>query len=59
VVDEAQVMGHRPDVVRRGGRVGVRTATASASGVTQRDVELAHRVREWAQRLGATPSPAR
>jgi 4a-hydroxytetrahydrobiopterin dehydratase len=49
-------MDHHPDVDLRWRTVVLRCSTHSAGGVTQLDVELAHRAREWADRLGATPT---
>ena len=54
VAAEAEVMDHHPDIDLRWRTVTFYCSTHSAGGVTQRDVELAHRVSEWAQRLGAT-----
>jgi 4a-hydroxytetrahydrobiopterin dehydratase len=51
---EAEAMDHHPDVDLRWRTVTLRCATHSAGGVTQLDVELAHRAHEWAGRLGAT-----
>ena len=50
---EAEAMDHHPDVDLRWRTVTLRCSTHSAGGITQLDVELAHRAHEWAQRLGA------
>jgi 4a-hydroxytetrahydrobiopterin dehydratase len=55
---EAESMDHHPDVDLRWRTVTIRCSTHSAGGVTQLDVELAHRAHEWAQRLGAEAVPA-
>lgn len=55
---EAEAMDHHPDVDLRWCTVTVYCWTHVKDGVTQLDVELAHRAREWAQRLGAQPLPA-
>jgi 4a-hydroxytetrahydrobiopterin dehydratase len=55
LADEAEHMDHHPDVDLRWRTVVLRCSTHSAGGVTQLDVELAHRAQEWAGRLGATP----
>jgi 4a-hydroxytetrahydrobiopterin dehydratase len=53
LASEAEAMDHHPDVDLRWRTVTLRCATHSAGGITQLDVELAHRAHEWAQRLGA------
>ncbi|GAB3590756.1 4a-hydroxytetrahydrobiopterin dehydratase [Angustibacter peucedani] len=53
VADEAEHMDHHPDVDLRWRTVVLRCSTHSQGGVTQLDVELAHRAQEWAGRLGA------
>ncbi|HEX8498490.1 MAG TPA: 4a-hydroxytetrahydrobiopterin dehydratase [Actinomycetales bacterium] len=53
IAAEAEAMDHHPDVDLRWCTVTLYHSTHSAGGVTQLDVELAHRAREWAQRLGA------
>ncbi len=55
LADEAEHMDHHPDVDLRWRTVVLRCSTHSAGGVTQLDVELAHRAQDWARRLGATP----
>ena len=52
--DEAEQMGHHPDVDLRWKVTHWRLSTHSARGVTQLDIELAHRISEAATRLGAT-----
>ena len=54
VAAEAEAMDHHPDIDLRWRTVTLYCSTHSAGGLTQLDVELAHRIREWAQRLGAT-----
>ncbi len=56
VADEAAVMGHHPGVEVDGLVVALTSTTPGAGGVTQLDVELAHRAREWAEGLGSTPA---
>jgi 4a-hydroxytetrahydrobiopterin dehydratase len=52
--DAAEEMNHHPDVDLRWKVTHWRLSTHSAGGVTQLDVELAHRIAEAAGRLGAT-----
>lgn len=56
VADEAEQMNHHPDIDVRYRRVRFEVSTHSAGGVTQLDVELAHRIDEHARRLGARAS---
>jgi 4a-hydroxytetrahydrobiopterin dehydratase len=56
VADEAETMDHHPDLDLRWRTVTLRCSTHSAGGVTQLDIELAHRAREWAQRLRGGPT---
>ncbi len=58
IADEAEQMDHHPDVDLRWRTVALRCSTHSAGGITQLDVELAHRAQECARRLGATPVAA-
>jgi len=51
---EAEGMDHHPDIDIRWRTVRFTCATHSEGGLTQLDVELAHRVSEAASRLGAT-----
>ena len=53
VAEEAEEMDHHPDIDIRYRRVRFALSTHSAHGITQLDVELAHRVTEHARRLGA------
>jgi 4a-hydroxytetrahydrobiopterin dehydratase len=53
--DEAELMGHHPDVDLRWKVTHWRLSTHSAGGLTQLDIELAHRVSAAATRLGAKP----
>jgi 4a-hydroxytetrahydrobiopterin dehydratase len=51
--DEAELMGHHPDVDLRWKVTHWRLSTHSAGGLTQLDIELAHRICAAAARLGA------
>jgi len=51
--DEAEQMGHHPDVDLRWKVTHWRLSTHSEGGLTQLDIELAHRVSVAAARLGA------
>jgi len=53
--DEAEQMGHHPDVDLRWKVTHWRLSTHSAGGVTQLDFELAHRISQAAARLAAVP----
>jgi 4a-hydroxytetrahydrobiopterin dehydratase len=55
VGDEAEQMGHHPDVDLRWKVTRWRLSTHSAGGLTQLDIELAHRISLAAVRLGAQP----
>jgi 4a-hydroxytetrahydrobiopterin dehydratase len=58
--DAAESMNHHPDIDVRWRTVHLTCSTHSAGGVTQLDVELAHRIREAAEDLSATvgkPAP--
>jgi 4a-hydroxytetrahydrobiopterin dehydratase len=59
VVDEVAVaaedMGHHPDIDIRWRTVKFVLSTHSEGGLTQLDIELAHRVAQASARLGATP----
>lgn len=55
VAEIAEDMDHHPDIDIRYRRVRFALSTHSAGGVTQLDVELAHRIGEEARRLGVTP----
>jgi len=57
--DEAEQMGHHPDVDLRWKVTHWRLSTHSAGGLTQLDIELAHRISQSAARLGATAKEAR
>jgi 4a-hydroxytetrahydrobiopterin dehydratase len=50
----AEAMDHHPDVDIRWRTLHLTLSTHSAGGVTQLDVELAHRIHEIAVGLGAT-----
>jgi 4a-hydroxytetrahydrobiopterin dehydratase len=52
--DEAEQMGHHPDIDLRWKVTHWRLSTHSAGGLTQLDIELAHRVSQAAAKLGAT-----
>lgn len=53
--DDAEQMQHHPDVDLRWKVTHWRLSTHSAGGVTQLDIELAHRVSQAAGRLNAVP----
>ncbi len=57
--DEAEQMGHHPDVDLRWKVTHWRLSTHSAGGVTQLDIELAHRISQAAARLGAATKEPR
>jgi 4a-hydroxytetrahydrobiopterin dehydratase len=52
--DEAEQMNHHPDVDLRWKVTHWRLSTHSAGGLTQLDIELAHRISQIAARLNAT-----
>jgi len=52
--DEAEQMQHHPDVDLRWKVTHWRLSTHSVGGLTQLDIELAHRISQAAARLGAT-----
>jgi 4a-hydroxytetrahydrobiopterin dehydratase len=52
--DEAEQMQHHPDVDLRWTTTHWRLSTHSAGGLTQLDIELAHRISQAAARLRAT-----
>ena len=54
VAVEAEDMQHHPDIDIRWRTVTFALSTHSEGGLTQLDVELAHRVAQSAARLGAT-----
>jgi 4a-hydroxytetrahydrobiopterin dehydratase len=51
--DEAEQMDHHPDIDLRWKVTHWRLSTHSAGGVTQLDIELAHRIAQAAARIGA------
>ena len=53
VADVAEQMNHHPDIDIRWRTTHWRLSTHSEGGVTQRDIELAHRVADAASRMGA------
>jgi 4a-hydroxytetrahydrobiopterin dehydratase len=53
VADEAEQMDHHPDIDLRWRTTTWRLSTHSRHGVTQLDIELAHRIAQAAGRLGA------
>jgi 4a-hydroxytetrahydrobiopterin dehydratase len=59
VADVAEEMDHHPDMDVRYRLLRFRLSTHSAGGVTQLDVELAHRIAGEARTAGATGVPAR
>lgn len=56
--DEAELMDHHPDTDLRWRRVRFALSTHSAGGITQLDVELAHRIESVAAARGAAHLPA-
>ena len=54
VAEVAEEMDHHPDIDIRWRTLHLALTTHSAGGVTQLDVELAHRIDEIAAGLGAT-----
>jgi len=50
----AEAMNHHPDIDIRWRRLDLTLSTHDAGGVTQLDIELAHRIHEIARQLGAT-----
>jgi 4a-hydroxytetrahydrobiopterin dehydratase len=52
--DEAEQMKHHPDIDLRWRVTHWRLSTHSAGGLTQLDIELAHRISQAATRLNAT-----
>ncbi len=58
LAQDAEQMDHHPDIDLRWRRVVLTFSTHSAGGVTQLDVELAHRALELARELGAQILPA-
>ncbi len=50
----AEEMNHHPDIDIRWRRLDLTLSTHDAGGVTQLDIELAHRIHEIARELGAT-----
>jgi len=57
--DEAEQLGHHPDVDLRWKVTHWRLSTHSAGGLTQLDIDLAHRISQAAARLGAGAGEAR
>jgi 4a-hydroxytetrahydrobiopterin dehydratase len=53
VADTAEQMDHHPDMTIRFTRLGFRVTTHSEGGVTQLDIELAHRIDASAADHGA------
>ena len=53
--DQAELMAHHPDVDLRWKVTRWRLSTHSAGGLTQLDIELAHRISQAAARLAAVP----
>ena len=56
--DEAEQMGHHPDVDLRWKVTRWRLSTHSEGGLTQLDIELAHRISQAAAQLEATAGEA-
>lgn len=55
VAQDAEQMDHHPDIEIAYTRVGWRLSTHSEGGITQLDIELAHRIVEASRELGAEP----
>jgi 4a-hydroxytetrahydrobiopterin dehydratase len=55
VADAAEQMDHHPDIDIRWRTTTYRLSTHSEGGLTQLDIELAHRISEAAARLGIHP----
>ncbi|WP_226347178.1 4a-hydroxytetrahydrobiopterin dehydratase [Agilicoccus flavus] len=55
VADEAEQMNHHPDIDIRWTTTTWGLSTHDAGGLTQLDVELAHRIAQAAAASGATP----
>lgn len=53
VANDAETMNHHPDIDIRWRTTHWRLSTHSAGGVTQLDVELAHRISDAARQVGA------
>ena len=53
VAEDAEQMNHHPDIDIRYRRVRFTLSTHSQGGITQLDVELAHRISGHARRAGA------
>jgi 4a-hydroxytetrahydrobiopterin dehydratase len=53
--DEAELIRHHPDADPRWKVTHGRSSTHSAGGLTQFDIDLAHRISAAAARLGAKP----
>lgn len=58
VADDAELMNHHPDVDLRWTTVSFTLSTHSAGGLTQLDVELAHRILQAVAAVGAQTLPA-
>jgi 4a-hydroxytetrahydrobiopterin dehydratase len=54
LADVAEAMNHHPDIDIRWRTLHLALSTHSAGGITQYDVELAHRIEEIARDHGAT-----
>jgi 4a-hydroxytetrahydrobiopterin dehydratase len=58
VADDAEEMDHHPDIDVRFRALHFTLSTHSAGGVTQLDIELAHRIADICARLGGTVTPS-
>lgn len=58
VADDAEEMDHHPDIDIRYRALHFTLSTHSAGGVTQLDIELAHRIADVCARLGGTVTPS-
>lgn len=57
IADQAESMNHHPDIDLRWRTVRLTCSTHSAGGVTQLDIELAHRIQSAAGTAGAKAGP--
>ena len=57
IAEAADDLNHHPDLTLTYGVVGVRLSSHDAGGVTERDLELAHRIDAAAVTIGAISRP--
>lgn len=58
VADDAEEMDHHPDIDIRYRALHFTLSTHSAGGVTQLDIELAHRIADICTRIGGAVTPS-